>query len=489
MARDRGTTADASVRAHSLQLFAVSFAALLLEISYTRIISFKLFYYYTYLVIGLALLGIGSGGVAVAVSRRIQRAATDTVLLWSFLIGATSVLVGYVIVARVSTDTLNIWDYGSGAQVSALARLLLVCLAIFASFLAVGVIVAILFARRADRIGRLYFADLLGAGLGAALVVALISSIGPPGTIMLAGLVLAVTGLAIAARGARRGLAVGAVIAAVLAVFVARPSLLPEQRDDATKAQLTSANTSYSSWSPIFRVDVGNYMNERILFHDGLQGSGIFRYNGDPATLSRYDTDPRRFPYAVTGAAPRRVLITGAAGGNEVLTSLYYRARHVDAVELNPVTWDLVTHKYAAYDGHLAQNPRVNYVKGDGRTYLARSDAKYNLVWYPAPDSYAANAAAVGAYVLSESYLYTSNAIVDSLRHLSGHGLLAVQFGEFDKLNRTLRYVATARHALGELGVRDPTRHIVVATSRRPSRGSGARRCGTRRDCPPTPTW
>jgi hypothetical protein len=465
MARDRGTTADASVRAHSLQLFAVSFAALLLEISYTRIISFKLFYYYTYLVIGLALLGIGSGGVAVAVSRRIQRAATDTVLLWSFLIGATSVLVGYVIVARVSTDTLNIWDYGSGAQVSALARLLLVCLAIFASFLAVGVIVAILFARRADRIGRLYFADLLGAGLGAALVVALISSIGPPGTIMLAGLVLAVTGLAIAARGARRGLAVGAVIAAVLAVFVARPSLLPEQRDDATKAQLTSANTSYSSWSPIFRVDVGNYVNERILFHDGLQGSGIFRYNGDPATLSRYDTDPRRFPYAVTGAAPRRVLIIGAAGGNEVLTSLYYRARHVDAVELNPVTWDLVTHKYAAYDGHLAQNPRVNYVKGDGRTYLARSDAKYNLVWYPAPDSYAANAAAVGAYVLSESYLYTSNAIVDSLRHLSGHGLLAVQFGEFDKLNRTLRYVATARHALGELGVRDPTRHIVVATS------------------------
>ena len=38
-------------------------AGLLLEVGYTRIVSYKLWYYYTYLVIGLALLGIGSGGV------------------------------------------------------------------------------------------------------------------------------------------------------------------------------------------------------------------------------------------------------------------------------------------------------------------------------------------------------------------------------------------------------------------------------------------
>ena len=43
------------------EIFVISAAALLLEISYTRIISFKLYYYYTYLVIGLALLGLGSG--------------------------------------------------------------------------------------------------------------------------------------------------------------------------------------------------------------------------------------------------------------------------------------------------------------------------------------------------------------------------------------------------------------------------------------------
>src|SRR5581483_5034139 len=124
---------------------------------------------------------------------------------------------------------------------------------------------------------------------------------------------------------------------------------------DAVKSQVSSANTVYSSWSPIFRVDAGNIGSELLLIHDGLPGSGIFKWNGDPATLTRFETDARKFPFAVT-PTPGQVLIIGAAGGNEVLTSLYYKAGHIDAVELNPVTWQLVTHRYASYDGHLAQN-------------------------------------------------------------------------------------------------------------------------------------
>ena len=42
----------------------MAMAAILLEISYTRVFSFKLFYYFTYLTIGIVLLGMGSGGPA-----------------------------------------------------------------------------------------------------------------------------------------------------------------------------------------------------------------------------------------------------------------------------------------------------------------------------------------------------------------------------------------------------------------------------------------
>ena len=65
-------------RGYHLEIFLISFAALLLEISYTRIVSFKLFYYYTYLVIGLALLGIGTGGVLIVDLRSAASAPRPT---------------------------------------------------------------------------------------------------------------------------------------------------------------------------------------------------------------------------------------------------------------------------------------------------------------------------------------------------------------------------------------------------------------------------
>jgi hypothetical protein len=111
----------------------------------------------------------------------------------------------------------------------------------------------------------------------------------------------------------------------------------------------------------------------------------------------------------------------------------------------------------------------VNYVNADGRSYMTRSNDHYDLIWYPAPDSYAtANAATSSALVMSESYLYTTDMIKSSLEHLTPDGILADQDGEIafrERPNRTMRYVAAARDALAQLGVKDPTRHIMVLSS------------------------
>jgi hypothetical protein len=463
---------DTERRVYYVEIFLASFAALLLEISYTRVISFKLFYYYTYFVIGLALLGIGCGGVLVTVSARLRRAATDVVLIWSFLLGALSVVAGYFVIAYTSLDTFAIWHYGTRGSVTNLALLLAICAALFVPFIAVGVIVSTLLGRRPDRVGRLYFADLVGAGLALAIVVALLGSIGSPATIFLAGAIFVLAGLRVMVRRRSPTIPVAVALAAAMIVAVVAPSVVPDPRLETSKADQFPSGAIYSKWNPIFRVDVfQTTATTRTLYHDGLIGSSIYRWDGKNASLRSFgfDTDLRALPFATLGSPPKRALIIGAAGGHEVLSSLYFGSGHTDAVELNPVTYSLVTDRYASYDGHLATHPGVNYVNGDGRSYLARSTPNYNLVWYPAPDSYsAANAATAGAFVLSESYLYTSNAIKDSLEHLKAGGIVATQFGEVNferKPNRTTRYVSTARKALSQLGVHDPSGHIVVATS------------------------
>lgn len=458
-----------------LGILLVSLAGLLLEVGYTRIVSYKFWYYYTYLVIGLALLGIGSGSVFVAVFSRMRQWSTDRILAGCGLFGAVSITLGYLVVAHMRVDTVQIWDYGTGASFSNTLRLAIICLAIFLTFVSFGIIVAVLLGRAGEGIARMYFSDLLGAGIGALLAIPLISRLGPPRVIVLAALIFAVVGV-LAAVPFSLTWGVSALVSIALLVTVVPTGVLPDVRPELSKWY--APVTRYSAWGPVFRVDVvqldptGNSM---LLLHDATFGSGIRRWNGDPSTLTAYEKDPRSIPFAVLGNAPKHELIIGSAGGNEILASLYNRAPNVEAVELNPVTVSLLRKHFADYTGHIPEKPAVHLHLGDGRSYLERHKTKYDLVWYVAPDSYAAtNAASSGALVLSESYLYTQQMIKKTLEHLSDNGIMVVQFGEldFNRPNRTSRYVVTARKALEEIGVKDPRQHLLVAAEETANRGA-----------------
>ncbi len=467
------TSTPGAVRArgYHVEIFLICFAALLLEVSYTRVVSFKLYYYYTYLVIGLALLGIGSGSVITSISGRLRRATTDTVLMVGALLGSVSVIAGYLVIARLPIDSLAIWQYGTSHSIASLAKLVVLCLALYASFVWVGVMISTLFGRKTEGIAKLYFADLLGAGIACAVAVPLISTIGPPRIIALAGAILAGVGVLVAARQRSRVMPVGAAVGLGLAVCVVASGVLPDVRPDDGK--IDPAGAEMSRWSPIFRLDTGELPNGIWLTHDGMLGSVIKPWDGDIASLGDevygFDRDPRSIPFDVLGGSAGNVMIIGAAGGHEVLASLYFEADQIDAIELNPVTHELVTDTYAAYGGDIASQPGVNYTNGDGRSFLARSDDAYDVIWYPAPDSYSAtNASTAGAFVLSESYLYTTEIIEDSLDHLTDGGIIATQFGEIDyeaKPNRTTRYVSTAREALARHGIDDPSQHMLVSTT------------------------
>ncbi len=450
----------------TVAIFLVSLAGLLLEVGYTRIVSYKLWYYYTYLVIGLALLGIGSGGIFVVLFKRLRRTSTEKIIALCSIFGAISIVVGYVVISRLPVDTLSIWDYGTRASFKNLAIIGVICFFIFSSFIALGIIVSTILGRAPDGIGRLYFADLIGAGLGCLAAIPLITRLGPPDVIMVSALIFTVVGLLALPRRLGVMMGLGAVVGVFLILIVTSVITLPDVRTEDTKAG--PANAAFSDWGPVFRVDVLFVPgNQALLLHDGTFGSALHKYNDDPTTLGRYDQDPRALPFKVLGNPPEKELIIGSAAGNEILASLHFHAKKIEGVELNPVTLSLLTDHYKKYSGDLGHQPGVSLHQADGRTYLARSKEKYDLVWYVAPDSYAANnAASSGAFVLSESYLYTKEMIASSLQHLSGKGIMVVQFGELDfegAPNRTARYVMTARAAMKQIGIKDPGNHMIVS--------------------------
>lgn len=244
--------------------------------------------------------------------------------------------------------------------------------------------------------------------------------------------------------------------------------MLPDPVPDAMKVRPSAG--ARSAWNPVFRVDVleSPDPDRLILVHDGTVGSTIRRFDGRAEEVRFYDQDDRRLPFRLLPPGPE-VAIIGSAGGNEIIASLHFGASRVTAVELNPVTVGLLRGELADYSGRLAENPKVELHNAEGRSFLESSTRDQDLVWLVAPDSYAAmNAATAGGFVLSESYLYTSEMIGAALRRLRPGGILCAQFGEADydrKPNRTARFLAGARLAFAAAGIADFPAHVLVATA------------------------
>jgi hypothetical protein len=451
------------------EIFAVSLSGLLLEIAYTRIFSFKVFYYFTYLIIGIGLLGIGAGGVAVATSRRLRATSAQTLIALATAAGGASIVIGYWAIARTQ---LNVSALASKPQ--EILKLLFVSGLLTLPFFAIGLVISTILGKNPDRASRLYGADLLGAALGATLCIPLLEVLTPPRVVLAAGFLLAVSGLRVA-RVDKRLLAASSA-AALLAVpaLSFTNSLIgdPVVAENKGYEEFRKGHILYSKWNPVFRVDVSEHPiipgDLFLLHHDGQPGSGMRAFSGDQSKFEYLRGDPRSLPFEVLPKHPR-VLVIGAAGGHEILASLFFGAEHVTGVELNPVTVSLLTDVFAKETGHLTQHPKVTLINGDGRWFLAQTDEKFDLIWFVAPDSYAAmNASSQGAFVLSESFLYTVEALEQSFDHLTKGGIVCTQFGEIDyanKPNRTTRYLTTAREALRERGITGFDRRVLVASA------------------------
>jgi hypothetical protein len=451
-----------------LQLFLFSFGVIVLEIAYTRIFSFKLFYYFTYPIIGIALLGLGAGGVLVATLPALQRIGPHRLVPRCALLAALAIPLGYLLIASTQLNTYHLIDQPVEA-----VKLALICLSLFAQFLIAGIVIAAIFAARPSDINRLYGADLLGAALACALCIPLLRLLSPPGAVMLTALCYLAAALPLMRR---RAALVSAPLAVALLVLVVFPQVLPDPIADQAKTMSPQrrgdGRVLFSRWDPVFRVDVVDHpaadSQHYIVNHDGTWGSVLTRFDGNLSTLARFDTDPRSYPFRL-GRAPKSVLIIGAAGGHEILASLYFGAEQITAVELNPITVSLLTGRFADYTGHLPENPRVALRNAEGRSFLRGDPRRYDLIWFVAPDSYAAmNAATSGAFVLSESYLYTAQMVEESLQHLTADGVICMQFGELDfdnRPNRTVRYLTTSREAFRRMGMPEFERHVLLATS------------------------
>ena len=198
---------------------------------------------------------------------------------------------------------------------------------------------------------------------------------------------------------------------------------------------------------------------QRGIFVDGEGPVPLTRFSGDPAPLAYLDITTAALPYHLLDRPA--ALLLGAGGGSDVLTALVGRAASVDVVELDPGLVRLVRRDYRAYAGGLYDRPDVRVHVAEARRFLAGSPDRYDLIQLPLLDALGG----AGRTGLHETYLYTVEAFLDALDHLTPRGMLSV--GRWLSLppRDVLKALLTAIVALERRGAREPGRHLLILRS------------------------
>lgn len=170
-------------------------------------------------------------------------------------------------------------------------------------------------------------------------------------------------------------------------------------------------------WSPYYRIDYDHGVP------DGPPRNITVNLMGHQKMIPLDSPGPAyALPHLLnrdTGGRPfQDVLIIGAGSGNDVDRALQWGARHVDAVEIDPVIQRLGKEHNP---DHPYQDPRVTVHLDDGRNFLHTTDRQYDLVLYALVDSLMLHSSY--SNIRLESYLFTRQAFEDVRRHLKPGGL------------------------------------------------------------------
>lgn len=470
---------DGSVPATSTPVLArpraaialVSAAVLLYEIAITRVLSVVLWYHFAFLSISLAMLGLGLPGVWFALRRPGPRALPLSLVAAGLAIPASVALLFAAgeLVTRAQTPVADLRILLEDGMILVVAALLAPCLALGSA------VCLLLMSAEGPRLGRMYAADLIGATVGAVLVVPLLHLVPTPLLVAGAGLLpLAAAALLRGRPSPWEGAAALLVLAAMIwgAPFKLRVS----------KGYVEPENMVFEQWTPTARITIfpdifylkdkqqgfgwgmgSQYKEIEVeqmwIEQDGSAGTPITRLSGKPSELTHLLYDVTSVGYQIRPA--RRVAVIGAGGGRDVLTALAAGAERVDAVELNPATVGALSGPLRDFSGDVYHLPGVNAVIGEGRSFLTHAGGGYDLIQISLIDSWAATAA--GAFALSENYLYTVEALRLYLQRTAPGGVVSIsRWMSGDRQLEAARLSHLALEALSREGAADPARHLAV---------------------------
>jgi len=436
-------------------------ATLLLELSLTRIFSVVFHYHMAFLAISIALFGLGAGGVFSYVVAGWKAPLFTKLGRLSALNSALVILALVVVLGQRSSP--GTW------------ALALIYFTTALPFFVSGAVVSLAVSETIANVNRVYFFDLLGAAGGCLLLIPLLRGFGGVSTVLGASITFAAAAaiwhsMADSVRGR-----VGSVALALLLVCFLAYNQQHHLIDVKYAKDQPLTGEIFQKWNDFSRIGLIDRKLEgrHSIVIDADAATDIFPY--ELASISAAQRvqlmrQGQAMPYVLRPGA--KTLIIGPGGGYDVARALMTGSHDVTGVEINPIIAHTIMRERFPWISHnLYLRPEVHIEVEDGRSYVRRSSARYQVIQATLVDTWASTAA--GAFALSENNLYTVDAMRDYLQHLTPDGVVAFTRWGFLPPRESLRLLVLAREALAQIGENDAWRHVIVVREG-PASGYGA---------------
>lgn len=426
-------------------IFFISMSALLLEFSLTRVLSVSLWYHFAFMIISVALLGFGISGVLLSVNKKLQSADTDKLLSMLSIMYGVSVIVSFILMNKIPFDPFSLL-----IEPIQFLYLPLYYLLITVPFFFAGLIISIMLSRFKHEISKLYFFDLLGAGISCAAFVLLVPAFGGNGAVVFVAAFAFAAAIIFSYEKYRTYSLISFILLGVSLTFLI-------DSDSRFPINVT-ANKVYgnyikdrpdlklrSEWNTFSKIDL---MRDEDKSPDGYD---IYLAIIDAGNATTNIPNVKSFPLKTKPAdasnlafilkdSAEKVFIIGSAGGGEILTGLYHNAKSITAVEINGILNELIKNDLAYWTGPLIKNnKKVRLITDDARSVLSSKRIAYDVII--SAHTISASAIASGAMSLVENYILTKEAVKEYLNHLEPNGILYISRPEtqIPKLITTLK--------------------------------------------------
>ena len=459
-----------------LAISLIGLSSLSLELVLTKIFSVSMYHHFAFLAISVALFGLGASGMFLYLfPHQFPKNKILTQLGWVSLFFSISVTFSFLIHLHIPfTPWLNLKAFTLLALKYSLMAF---------PFFFSGLCLALALKHFPVYAGKIYFADLLGAGLGCLVTIPLLSIFGGAASVICISVISCISSVLFFAHGDSK---TKKLFISLITLFFFILLLLinikyhPVQIESASN--IDKSKIVYEDWNSFSRVAVydlkgkgllsttskrftGNFPNWKFIEIDSTAGSHLLDFSkGKLEDLEYLKYDISFIAYHLRNNQGK-VLIIGPGGGRDVLGAMIFGHTEIFGVEVNPIMIEIVEKVFSKFSGNLYSQPGVHIIVDEARSYLSRCKDHFDFIQATLACTWASNAAC--SFMLTENSLYTKEAFLSYLNHLKEDGILTMTMWFRGLPVEMLRLVSLGLSALKEIKIKEPWRHIIVVLNKK----------------------